>query len=192
MTLLLAGLLLFIGGHCTNLIAPQWRNAMVSRLGLLPWKGLYSVVAIGGFILLVIGYGEARMNPTWLWTPPVWTRHLAALITLPAFILLFASQIPGNRLQVKLGHPMYLGIKLWAFAHLIANGGLHDLVLFGAFLTWAIAGFALSRRRDRIAGVKKEYKGAVRDVLTLVVGIGAWVAFALWLHGMLIGVKPFG
>jgi len=126
------------------------------------------------------------------WTPPVWTRHLAALITLPAFILLFASQIPGNRLQVKLGHPMYLGIKLWAFAHLIANGGLHDLVLFGAFLIWAIAGFAVSRRRDRIAGVKKEYKGAVRDVLTLVVGIGAWVAFALWLHGMLIGVKPFG
>ncbi len=192
MMLLLAGLLLFIGGHCANLIAPPWRNAMVSRLGLLPWKGLYSMVAIGGFILLVIGYGEAHMNPTWLWTPPLWTRHLAALITLPAFILLFASQIPGNRLQVKLGHPMYLGIKLWAFAHLIANGGLHDLVLFSAFLIWAIAGFAISRRRDRIAGVQKVYKGAVRDVLTLVVGTGAWVAFALWLHGMLIGVKPFG
>ncbi len=192
MTLLLAGLLLFVGGHSINLFAPNFRNAMVAKLGLMPWKGLYSIVAIAGFILLVIGYGEARSHPIWLWQPPIWTRHLAALITLPAFIFLFASQIPGNRLQVKVGHPMYLGIKLWAFAHIIANGGLHDLILFGVFLIWGIIGFAISRRRDKKLNTQREYKGPMRDALTLVISLGAWGVFAFWLHAMLIGVAPLG
>lgn len=192
MELLITGLILFVGGHSINLFAHNWRNRMAAQLGEIPWKGLYSLVALCGFALLVIGYGDARLQPEVLWQPPLWTRHLAALITLPAFLLLFASQIPGNRLQVATGHPMYLGVKLWAFAHLLANGTLHDVILFGTFLLWAIAGFAISRRRDRVNGTRKVYKGPLRDGLTLVVGLGAWALFAFWLHGLLIGVQPFG
>jgi uncharacterized membrane protein len=192
MELLILGLVLFVGGHSVNLFANQWRNSMVEKVGLLPWKGLYSLFAIVGLVCLVYGYGDARAEGVYLWQPPVWTRHIAALLTLPAFLLLFASQIPGNRLQVATGHPMYLGIKLWAFAHIIANGGLHDVLLFGTFLIWGIAGFAVSRRRDKAAGTVREYKGLMRDGITLVVSLGAWAGFAFWAHAVLIGVPPFG
>jgi len=192
MELLIAGLVLFVGGHSVNLFAHQWREKMVSKLGLMPWKGLYAIVAGIGLACLIFGYGDARAEGVFLYHPPVWTKHLAALLTLPAFILLFASQIPGNRIQVKTGHPMYLGIKLWAFAHLIANGGLQDVLLFGTFLIWGIAGFAISRRRDKAAGTVKQYKGPMRNVLTLVVSLGAWGAFAFWLHALAIGVAPLG
>ena len=192
MTLLLAGIVLFIGGHSINLVAPQFRQRMISSLGLLPWNGLYSLVAAAGLALMIFGYAEARSAGQWLWTPPLWTRHLAVLITLPALLLLFASQIPGNRLQVAVGHPMYLGIKLWAFAHLLANGTLPDLILFGSFLIWGIAGFAISRRRDRALQVRAEYKGLGRDLATLAVSVGVWALFTFWLHQLLIGVAPLG
>jgi len=191
MTLLIIGLILFVGGHSINLFARNWRDTMVSQLGLMPWKGIYSLLAVIGLVVLVIGYGQARADPVWLWQPPLWTRHLAALLTLVAFILLFASQIRGNILQAKIGHPMYAGIKLWAFAHLLANGGLHDVLLFGTFLIWGIGGFLISRRRDKAQGIRKPYKGPLRDVATLIVSVTVWAAFAFWLHGLLIGVKPF-
>ena len=192
MLALVLGLLLFLGVHSTRLFAADWRAAQVSRLGLLPWKGIYAVVALLGLLLIIWGYGQARLSPTWLWVSPVWTRHLAALLTIPAFILLAAAYVPGTRIKARTGHPMLLGVKFWAIAHLIANGTLADLLLFGGFLAWAVALYVVSRRRDRQAGVSYPASGFSRDAIAVVVGLVAWVVFAMMLHGPLIGVRPFG
>lgn len=192
MTLLILGLIIFLGTHSINMFAHDWRGQMVNKLGLLPWKGIYALISLVGFVLLVKGYGQARLDPTFLWYPPVWTKHLAALLTLPAFILLFGSAIPGNRLSVKIGHPQVLGVKIWATAHLICNGTLADVLLFGSFLAWAIANFAISRRRDRAQGVVREHLGLGRDIATIAIGLVAWVVFAFYLHKVLIGIPPMG
>src|SRR5688572_33160572 len=140
MTLLIAGIVLFLGAHSTRIVADGWRENMIARIGLNKWKMLYSVIALVGLVLIVYGYGQARADPAFIWEPPLWTRHMAALLTLVAFILFAAAEIPGNHIKSKLGHPMYMGAKVWAFAHLMANGRLGDIVLFGAFLMWAITG----------------------------------------------------
>jgi uncharacterized membrane protein len=144
-----------------------------------------------GFGLLVWGYGESRALPE-LWSPPVWTRHLASLLTLPAFVLLVAAYVPGTRIKVAVGHPMVAGVKLWAFAHLLSNGRAGDVVLFGAFLAWAVVDYLAARRRDRRAGVVYVAGSWSRDVTAVVVGVVAWVVFAKWGHAWLMGVVPFG
>ena len=126
------------------------------------------------------------------WISPVWTRHLAALLTIPAFILIVATYIPGSCIKARVGHPMLLGVKFWALAHLIANGSLADLLLFGGFLAWATALFVVSRKRDRAAGVSYGKGKPVMDAVVVVVGLVAWAAFAFYLHGAWIGVKPMG
>lgn len=192
MAMLVLGLVLLLGVHSTRLIAPGLRDAGVARLGLLPWKILYAVLSLIGLVLIVQGYGEARMAPTLLWAPPVWTRHLAALLTLPAFVLMACAYVPGTRIRAKLGHPMVAGVKIWAFAHLVANGTLADLLLFGSFLVWSVVMFATLRRRDRAAGLRHPAGSASRDAIAIVAGIVGWAVFAGWLHLALIGVKPFG
>lgn len=192
MAMLVLGLVLLLGVHSTRLIAPGLRDAGVARLGLLPWKILYAVLSLIGLVLIVQGYGEARMAPTLLWVPPVWTRHLAALLTLPAFVLMACAYVPGTRIRAKLGHPMVAGVKIWAFAHLVANGTLADLLLFGSFLVWSVVMFATLRRRDRAAGLQRPAGSASRDAMAIVAGIVGWAVFASWLHLALIGVKPFG
>lgn len=192
MAMLALGLVLLLGVHSTRLIAPGLRDAGVARLGLLPWKILYAVLSLIGLVLIVQGYGEARMAPTLLWAPPVWTRHLAALLTLPAFVLMACAYVPGTRIRAKLGHPMVAGVKIWAFAHLVANGTLADLLLFGSFLVWSVVMFATLRRRDRATGLPRPAGSASRDAIAIVAGIGGWAVFAGWLHLALIGVKPFG
>lgn len=192
MSLLIAGLLLFLLPHSIRMFADGWRTRQVARLGLWPWKGLVAVVSLAGFVLIVIGYGEARLAPQALWSPPVWTRHLAALLTVPAFILLAAAYVPGTRIRQRVGHPMVLGTKFWAISHLLANGNLADIVLFGAFLAWAVVLFIVSRRRDRAAGVTYPAAGIGRDIAAVVVGVLAWALFAFMLHALLIGVAPFG
>ncbi|WP_285261421.1 NnrU family protein [Halopseudomonas bauzanensis] len=192
MLALILGLVLFLGIHSVRLFAADWRAAQIDRRGLLAWKGLYTVVAVVGLLLIIWGYGQARLSPTWLWVSPMWTRHLAALLTIPAFILLAATYVPGTRIKARVGHPMLLGVKFWAIAHLIANGTLADLLLFGGFLAWAVALYVVSRRRDRLAGVRYPAAGFSRDLIAIVIGLVAWVVFAMWLHGALIGVRPFG
>jgi uncharacterized membrane protein len=192
MLVLLIGLVLFLGVHSTRMFAPQWRSAKIDTLGLGKWKGLYSLVALAGLIMIVWGYGQARLDPTWLWVPPVWTRHLAALLTIPAFILLVATYVPHTHIKARVGHPMLLAVKFWAIAHLLANGTLADLLLFGGFLAWAVPLYIVSRRRDRMAAVVYPAGRVSRDAIAVVLGLVFWMAFALWLHGVLIGVKPFG
>jgi uncharacterized membrane protein len=192
MTLLIVGLVLFLATHSVRIFANDWRSARIASLGLRPWKGLYSVASIIGFVLIVIGYGVARGQPVVLYHPPTWTRHVAALLTVPAFILLVAAYVPGTRIKRVVGHPMVAGVKTWAFAHLLANGTLADVVLFGSFLVWSVADYTASRRRDRAEGTVYVTGPASRDAIAVVIGLAAWAVFAFWLHGPLIGVRPFG
>jgi len=192
MTLLMLGLVLFLGVHSTRIVADGWRTATIARVGEKPWKGIYSLLSIAGFVLLVIGYGAARQSPVVLYAPPVWTRHLAALLTIPAFVLLAAAYVPGNAIKRAVGHPMMAGVKVWALAHLLANGTLADVLLFGTFLSWAVLGFIAARRRDRAAGTTYPAGPGSRTAIAVVVGLVAWAVFAFALHRPLIGVAPFG
>lgn len=188
---LIAGLVLFLGLHGMRVYADDWRNRTLSRLGAGPWKALYSLGSLAGLVLIVWGVGLAREQPVPVWTPPVFLRHLNALFTLLAFVLIAAAYVPGNHLKSGLGHPMLAGVKLWALGHLLATGMLHDLVLFGAVLVWAVADFAVARRRDRRLAVRYPPGTLAGDLLTVLAGIAAWALFAFWLHGRLIGVSPF-
>lgn len=190
MTLLIVGLILFLAAHSTRVFADGWRSEMVARLGEKPWKGVVTVVSVIGLVLIVVGYGDARTAPLVLWNPPVWTRHLAVPLTVIAFILVAAAYVPRNRLKARIGHPMVAGVKLWAFAHLLANGTLADLLLFGGFLAWAVVDFMVSRRRDRAEAVSYPIGTLSRTLLTIVAGLVAWAVFAMFLHTRWIGVSP--
>lgn len=190
MTVLILGLLIFLGIHSLRIFADGWRNRQRARLGEMGWKGLYSLASIIGFALIVYGFGLVRQQPVLLYVPPLALRHLNALFTLLAFVLVAAAYIPRNHLKAKFGHPMLLGVKVWAFGHLLATGMLHDVLLFGAFLLWAVLLFIVSRRRDRAAGTVYPAGTLVGDLLVAVIGIAGWVVFTLWLHLWLIGVNP--
>lgn len=190
MTTLIIGLIVFLGIHSINIVSPALRQSCAKKFGTTVWKLLYSAVSVTGLILIIQGYADARTMPTVLWTPPAGLRHLALLLTVPAFVLLFAAYIPNNRIKAKLGHPMFAGVKIWAFAHLIANGNVADVVLFGSFLAWSIAGFAVSRRRDRQAGMQRGAGNVRADIATVVTGIAGWAVFVMFLHTALIGVSP--
>jgi uncharacterized membrane protein len=188
---LILGLLMFLGVHSVRVVGDGWRTVQIARLGESLWKGAYSLAAAVGLALIIWGYHLAQAQPLVIWTPPSWLRYLGALLTAPAFVLLAAAYVPGNRIKAAVGHPMVAGVKLWAVAHLLANGTLAALLLFGAFLVWAVADFASARRRDRRAG--KEYPAgtASGDAVVVVVGLVGWALFAFLLHGWLIGVRPF-
>ena len=191
MTLLITGLIIFLGMHSIHMLAPGFRQAGMQKLGTWGWKGVFAVISIAGFVLFVIGYGEARStDPTWLWQSPGWMSHLVALLMIPAMILLVATYIPGTYMKARMGHPMLLATKIWALAHLLANGGLHDLVLFGAFLAWAVADFIVSRKRDRAAGTTYPAAGVSRDITAVVLGLVLYGAFVMKLHVWLMGVVP--
>ncbi|HEX4885309.1 MAG TPA: NnrU family protein [Casimicrobiaceae bacterium] len=192
MAILILGLAIFLGGHSLRIFAEDWRAARIRAMGEGKWKLVYSVVSIAGFVLIVVGYGQARLDPVVLYVPPAWTKHVAALLTIPAFVLIAAAYVKGTRIKASIGHPMIAGVKVWAFAHLLANGTLADVVLFGAFLAWAVPDYIAARRRDRVAGTVYPIGPVSRDLTAVVAGLVAWAAFAFWLHGPLIGVRPFG
>lgn len=192
MTALIIGLVLFLSTHSARIFAEDNRAQYIAHYGMAKWKLAYSVVSVIGLVLIVWGYGQTRFDPVHLWFPPVWTRHLAALLLLPAFILLVATYLPGTRIKAALGHPMSAGVKLWAFAHLISNGTLADVLLFGSFLVWAALSFSASRKRDRAAGTTRPAGRWSRDLIAVAVGVLTWFAFATYLHGVLFGVRPFG
>lgn len=192
MTYLILGLVIFLGVHSVRIVADDWRTESRARIGVLPWKGLYAVASGIGFGLIVWGFGLARQQPVQLWSPPGGMRHLASLLTLIYFVLLVAAYVPGNGIKARMHHPMVLGVMLWALAHLLSNGNIGHLVLFGSFLVWAMFDFRAARRRDRVAGTQYPRGTAGATGITVAVGVGLWMAFALWLHGLLIGVRPLG
>jgi uncharacterized membrane protein len=190
MTLLLIGLLLFLGTHAFTMARGQ-RAGLVARLGPGPYKVGYSLLSVLGIALIAFGYGQYRANgyiP--VWDPPAWTRHLALLLVWLAFVALAAAYLPG-RIKARLKHPMLAGVKIWALAHLLANGDLGSILLFGSFLAWAVAARISAKRRDEVVphgGPAAHAAGWRNDILALVIGTVAYLAFAFWLHPWLIGV----
>jgi uncharacterized membrane protein len=188
MSVLIAGLVIFLAVHSVSIFNEPWRDRMVVKLGEWGWKGVYSVVAIIGFLLIVRGYGLARLDPVILYTPPMWLRHVSMLLLIPVFILLLAAYLPG-RIQAATRHPMLIAVKLWAVAHLAANGTLADVLLFGSFLAWAVMD-RISMKRRLARPVPGAPPSRVNDIMAVLLGLALYAAFVLWLHTWLIGVSP--
>lgn len=191
MGVLLLGLVLFLGVHSARIVANDARTRFIAQRGEGLWKGLYSLASVLGFVLILWGYGQARLNPNVLWASPIWARHLASLLNLVAFVLVVAAYVPRNGIKSRLHHPMVLGVKAWALAHLLANNTAADLLLFGGFLLWAVFSFRAARSRDRAAGTVYPAGSTSGTTIAITVGALAWAVFAFWGHAALIGVKPF-
>jgi len=190
MTLLLAGLVLFLGVHSVAIVAPAARESLRLRLGEGGWKGIYSILSLAGFAAICYGFGLARQSPVVLYVPPPWMRHVTMLLMLPVFPLLFAANLPG-RIRTATKHPMLAGVKLWAFAHLLANGRLADVVLFGAFLAWAVVD-RISMKRRPAQGVRDLPTRPWNDAAAVALGLATYALFILWAHVRLFGVAPMG
>jgi uncharacterized membrane protein len=191
MTLLIVGIVVFFGVHSVRIFADDWRTRQIAARGERSWKGLYSLASVVGIVLLGWGFAQTRKAPIALWHPPEWMFPLTSALVLVSFVLFAATYVRGNRIKAKIGHPMSAGVKTWAFAHLLSNGNLGDVLLFGAFFIWAIFAFAAARRRDRVAGTTYPVGPVSSDVKAIVAGVIAWLVFGLWLHGWLFGVRPF-
>lgn len=189
MAMLVAGLILFLGVHSTRALAEDLRSATIARIGEGPWKGIYSVASIAGLVLVVWGYGYARQQMP-LWDPPAVMRYVTVVLMLPVFALLIAPYVPRNGIKAKLHHPQILGVKLWAFAHLLSNGNVADVLLFGGFLAWSLVSFGAARKRDRAAGTVYPAGTARGTIVCVVVGLALYAAFMMGMHTWLIGVPP--
>ena len=184
---LVAGLLIFFGVHSIRIFAPAWRDAMLARLGAGAWRAVYSVASIVGFLMIVGGYAQARLDPVVLYVPPVWLRHLTALLMLPVFPLLLAAYLPG-RIKAAVKHPMLTATKAWALSHLLVNGMLADVLLFGGFLAWAVFDRISAGRRPQAPPAAA---GPIRnDVIAVVGGLLLYAVFVGWAHTRFIGVAP--
>ena len=190
MGVLIAGLILFLGVHSVSIVNSSWRDRVAANIGEKTWQGIYSLVAVAGFLLIIWGYGLARQEAVYLYFPPIWLRHVAMLLLVFVFPLLLAAYLPG-RIKAVTKHPMLAATKLWAFAHLLANGTLADVVLFGSFLVWAVADrISMKRREERPVPGAPPSKW--NDVIAVAVGLVLYVAFVRWLHALLFGVSPVG
>ena len=209
MTQLILGLILFLGAHSVRIWADGWRNQTIEAYGEKAFKGVYALVSILGFYLLVVGYGEARLQTVALWNPPIFTKHISMLLMLLSSILLMATYIPRNHFKMRLGHPMVLSVKVWALSHLLANGNLADLVLFGSFLIWAVLNFRSARARDRALllnlndaedpaaeplteSESTNQPKLLSTIITLVGGMAIWALITFVLHAKVVGVAPMG
>ncbi len=188
MAQLLLGIVLFFGMHSASILALPLRDRLVAR-NEMAWKAVYATVSLVGIVLMIRGYAELRQAPTVLYTLPVWTRHVAALLMLPSFAFFIAPYFPG-RIKRALKHPQLVAVKAWAVAHLLTNGTLGDVLLFGAFLAWAVADrISLKGREGRpLTGAPES---PANDVIVIVVGLLLYAVFAFWAHRFLFGVSPF-
>lgn len=190
MSMLVVGLILFLGSHSVSIINESWRDSMVARIGLIPFKVIYGLVSLAGLVLIVKGYGVARLDPVWLWQPPAFLRHLTMLLMLPVFPALLAAYLPG-RISRTLKHPMLVAVKAWALAHLLVNGALADVLLFGGFLTWAVVD-RISMKHRQLRSIPQAPARPINDVIAIVGGLGLYLAFVFWLHRHLFGVAIAG
>jgi uncharacterized membrane protein len=191
MSILILGLVLFLGIHSLRIFADPWRTMQTKKIGEQKWKGICSLIALIGFILIIYGYRQSSPSFT-IWSPPLWTWHITAALTLIAFILLAAAQVPKNGIKAKVKDPMVLGVKTWALAHLISNGSLVGIILFGSFLVWAILDFKSCRRRRSNSLDAPTETSLMMTIATYTIGIAAWFIFAIYIHQTLFGISPFG
>ena len=185
---LLIGIVLFFGAHSASIVALPVRERMVAK-NAIAWKAVYALASLAGIVLMVRGYADLRSAPTVIYTTPYWMRHVSALLLLPVFIFFVAPYFPG-RIKTALKHPQLVAVKLWAVAHLLVNGMLADLLLFGSFLAWAVVDrISLKRRTQRpLPGAPES---GINDAIIVVVGLALYAVFALWAHEWLFGVRPF-
>lgn len=189
MGLLIAGLVIFLGIHSIAIFAPALRTRLLAQFGEGGWKGVYSVASLIGFVMIVHGFGLARQSPVVLYTSPHWMRHVAFLFMLPVFPLLLAAYLPG-RIKAAAKHPMLAAVKFWALAHLLCNGTLADILLFGGFLAWAVIDRISLKRRTQV--LRTASPGRFNDVIAVVLGLGLYGFFIVWAHVRLFGVSPLG
>jgi uncharacterized membrane protein len=190
MTLLILGLVLFLGMHGFSMNR-SGRAALISKAGPLGYRAIYNIVSLLGFSLIVWGYAIYRSaGYVAVWDPPTWTRHLAVLIMLPALPLLFSAFAKGF-VKARLKHPMILAVKVWALAHLLANGDLGSIILFGAFLVWAVVAF-MSMRRRPVDEAAAFVPNPGQDAAAILGGLILYGAMIVGLHRYLIGVGVFG
>jgi uncharacterized membrane protein len=190
MAMLVIGLVIFLGLHSVRIFAEGGRAKAIARLGEGPWKGVYSLLSLVGFVMIVWGFGQARWEAPAIWTPPVWTRHVAILLMLISLILFGAYGSKKSHIAVAVHHPMVWGVVIWAVAHLLANGSAADVVLFGAFLAWALADLPNAYARDRTRGVVYPTPNWGATIGAVVFGVVAWALLLAGLHSWLFGVSP--
>jgi uncharacterized membrane protein len=187
MALLILGIILFLGLHLLPTV-PDLRNHLIGRLGEGPYRVLFALLSVAAFVVLVWGFARAPVIQ--VWSPPSWTRWVAIVLMIPAFILLVAAYVPGQ-IKAKVRHPFLVAIKTWALAHLIANGDLASIFLFGSFLLYAVYDRIAVKWREETGRITVSETGLARnDVISVVVGLLLYVAFLLWLHPLLIGTSP--
>jgi uncharacterized membrane protein len=192
MTYLLLGLILFLGTHSVRIVADGWRTRVRLQVGELAYKGIYSLLSLLGFALIVMGIAGARQAPEIFWLPPQGLRHAASLLSIIAFVLLAAAYVPRNGIKARVHHPMVLAVVFWALAHLLSSGRLVPMVLFAAFLLWSLLCFVAACRRDQADGIRYPAGTLAGTLVTMLVGVVLGLLFAMWLHGVVIGVRPFG
>lgn len=187
MTTLIIGLIIFLGVHSVSNVAPEWRNRRAAAMGEFAWQGLYSLIAVVGLVLIVHGYGIARQSPTVVYVPPAWLRNTAIVLLAPVFPMLLAAYLPGRIRSILRNNSMLVATKLWATSHLLANGMLADIVLFGSLLAWA--GFTRVSLKFRTPRPGRTLPASdLNDVIAVVVGLAIYLAFIRGLHLMLIGM----
>ena len=189
MSLLIVGLVLFLGVHSVVIVAPTLRARTIQALGEGAWKGLYALVSLVGFVLICYGFGLARQAPVILYSPPTWLRYVALILMLPVFPLLIATYLPG-RIKTAAKHPMLAAVKFWAFAHLLSNGMLADVLLFGGFLAWAVADRISLKRRSTPQVVRTAPPGPWNDAIAVVLGLAIYALLIGSGHARLFGVSP--
>ncbi|MDK4730981.1 NnrU family protein [Rhizobium sp. CNPSo 3490] len=191
MALLIIGIILFLGVHLVRVVAPGLRRSMIASLGDKGWRAGYSIASILTLILLIYGFGQARQVTGMLYNPPVWTAHIAVALMLIAMICLVASLLPAGHIATKTKHPMVLSVKIWALAHLLANGETSSVLLFGAFLAWGVIVRISLKRRERAGEITlRPFVSAKYDLYAAVIGILVWALIIWKLHEWLIGVSP--
>jgi uncharacterized membrane protein len=188
MLVLIAGLVLFLGAHCVSFIAPHWRDRMVLLVGAPQWKGLYALIASVGFVAIIWGYGAARHSPVTLYVPPFWLHYATFILMLPVFPLALAAYLPG-KIKTAARHPLLAATKCWATAHLLSNGTLAAVLLFGSFLAWAIIDRISLKNRVQ-APIQTLPASAFNDAIAVIGGLALYVLFVWRLHLWLIGVQP--
>ena len=202
MEMMILGLAIFIGMHSLNTISPNTRLKLIDQLGINGFKAVYSLISLAGFVCIVTGYPDALARMDWGWSPPTFTKHITLLLMLFVCILLVSTYIPNNHIKGKLKHPMILSVKVWALAHLIANGQGANVVLFASFLIWSVLNFRAARKRDKkalieatssssseITATAPHYSGA-RTLICIATGIALWIIMIGGLHYTLFGVYP--
>jgi uncharacterized membrane protein len=182
------GLVLFFGMHSVSIVALPLRDRLAAK-SELGWKALYAITSLIGIVLVVRGYAELRLAPTLLYDSPVWLRHVAAVFLLPIFVLFLAPYFPG-RITGVIKHPQLVAAKLWAVAHLLVNGTVADVLLFGSFLVWSVADW-ISMKGRPARPVPGTRASVANDIALVVVGLALYAAMVFWLHEVAFGVRPF-